>query len=1002
MINALILFRSRLKPQDQQDLDRCRFLTSAIRGFVQTYTVSPAASPIKTDSRRPSFLTLVSRLSCRRAGTRFNSRGIDDDGNVANFVETETIFCHSSGLCFSYIQVRGSVPVFWEQSPGLIPGQQKIQITRSPEATQPAFDEHFEDLELTYGAVHILNLLSESKPGEVQLTSRYSYHVSRCPLNQVIAAGGMSGQRTLRDSQFDFHAETKGPGGYEAAKAVRHMIHDYAESFAYFLCHGDANERSSGGVTRESMVVLQQEGVFRTNCLDCLDRTNLIQTIISQMALEAFFSHRGEHALADFWVRHSTIWAENGDALSRIYTGTGALGSSFTRHGKMSLAGTLADVRKSAKRMYIDNFADKDRQNTIDMLLGRLIDQSPVLLYDPLGEYVNGELDRMINEYSTAESINIWVGTFNLNGRGHGVNEDLSPWLRPELNRLQLQPEIVAVGFQELVELSPQQVMSTDPTRRQVWEEAVGRTLNDKLKGSPEEYILLRSGQLVGAALMIYVKAKALQNVKNVEGSIKKTGMSGIAGNKGAVAIRIEYANTSICFVTAHMAAGFANYEERNRDFHTINHGLRFQRGRSIEDHKSVIWLGDFNYRIGLSNDKVHKLIHAGDLETLYANDQLNLQMIAGRTFPYYSEARITFMPTYKYDLGVDTYDSSEKARIPAWTDRVLRKGDNLRQVNYTSAPLRFSDHRPVFATFQCEISRVDEVRKERLAKDLYARRSAALGHTPVSSKPAHTKLLPTGTTTKNRQADKLDDDDDDSDTDLLDFSPSVVPSLPHPSSDRNKWWLANNQPAKSNIRPPNASAIPNPRRPVNPFTPSPEPDWVTVSRPIDTSTVTSSDTTDRDSSTALDKEIFKVPPISAAAGGGGAAAEARKFPPPFVVGKQQQQQQRRQRHEREAQTYPAAAPSSALPIHRKPAPPVPNKPALLHSTSTELGNNSPSTTRSPPPLPPPRRPSRTGISSSSGATARNLMDDDDDDDDSGCGAGSLGEVAALRPERRA
>ena len=102
-----------------------------------------------------------------------------------------------------------------------------------------------------------------------------------------------------------------------------------------------------------------------------------------------------------------------------------------------------------------------------------------------------------------------------------------------------------------------------------------------------------------------------------------KTGMSGMAGNKGAVAIRMDYANTRICFVTAHFAAGFANYDERNRDYHTISHGLRFQRNRSIEDHDAIIWLGDFNYRIGLSDHKVRQLIKAGDLDTMYQNDQV-------------------------------------------------------------------------------------------------------------------------------------------------------------------------------------------------------------------------------------------------------------------------------------------------------------------------------------------------------------------------------------------
>jgi hypothetical protein len=119
--------------------------------------------------------------------------------------------------------------------------------------------------------------------------------------------------------------------------------------------------------------------------------------------------------------------------------------------------------------------------------------------------------------------VQIWVGTFNLNGRGNGVKEDLAAWLWPEINRLQQNPGIVAVGFQEIVELSPQQIMSTDPVRRQGWENAVRRTLNDSArKQSSEEYILLRSEQLVGTALMVFVRASLLEKIKNVEGSVKK------------------------------------------------------------------------------------------------------------------------------------------------------------------------------------------------------------------------------------------------------------------------------------------------------------------------------------------------------------------------------------------------------------------------------------------------------------------------------------------------
>jgi endonuclease/exonuclease/phosphatase family metal-dependent hydrolase len=102
-----------------------------------------------------------------------------------------------------------------------------------------------------------------------------------------------------------------------------------------------------------------------------------------------------------------------------------------------------------------------------------------------------------------------------------------------------------------------------------------------------------------------------------------QTGLSGIAGNKGGCAIRFEYSNTRLCFVTAHLAAGFANYDERNNDYATIRRGLRFQRNRSIEEHDAIIWLGDFNYRIGLPNQAVRDLVQQASYQRLYDNDQV-------------------------------------------------------------------------------------------------------------------------------------------------------------------------------------------------------------------------------------------------------------------------------------------------------------------------------------------------------------------------------------------
>jgi hypothetical protein len=56
----------------------------------------------------------------------------------------------------------------------------------------------------------------------------------------------------------------------------------------------------------------------------------------------------------------------------------------------------------------------------------------------------------------------------------------------------------------------------------------------------------------------------------------------------------------------------------------------------------------------------------------LFAADQLNFVMTSGTAFSGYIEGPIVFRPTYRYDVGTDNYDTSEKLRIPAWTGRSL------------------------------------------------------------------------------------------------------------------------------------------------------------------------------------------------------------------------------------------------------------------------------------------------------------------------------------------
>ncbi|KAG5438606.1 hypothetical protein PCANB_002712 [Pneumocystis canis] len=672
MISELLVFRSRLIESEKSALDKGRFLVYlpylkilqllrkqvyVIRGFVGT-VVCKVGSVLST-------LILISRLSYKKAGkiyilwkrayiigTRFNSRGIDDDGNVANFVETETLLIINH-FCFSFCQIRGSVPVFWEQE-GIQMFGQKVEITRPFEATHTSFEKHFNSLINKYGYVHIVNLLCQNG-GEKLLLNSYRQHIDslKGDLFHLICC-----------SEFDFHAEVKN-GGYDQASKVLYYVDDNIKNFSYYL--EDMRKRN---------IILQQNGVFRTNCLDCLDRTNLVQALVSKASVILFLKYLEIHPGIFPWSEHSTVWADNGDALSRIYAGTGALKSGFTRRGKMSIVSVLEDATKSVSRMYVNNFQDKGRQLSIDLLLGRLVNQKSVRIYDPINDFVTMELKKRINEFSTMKDISIFVSTFNLNGKKR--TDDLSLWLFP--NGREYKSDLVVIGFQEIIELTPQQIISVDSYNRKIWESDLYEVLNR----DGNEYVLLRSTQLVGSVLMVFVKESSVPFIKNVEGAIKKTGLKGMSGNKGAVSIRMDYGNTQICFVTAHFAAGRFNYDERNRDYFTIENGLNFQRGR------------------------------------LYENDQLNLQMISGSVFPYYSESQIIFPPTYKFDNGTNNYNTSEKQRTPSWTDRILYKGSNLRQLSYNSSPLTFSDHRPVYAHFQASVTIVDDELKEKLRENIY------------------------------------------------------------------------------------------------------------------------------------------------------------------------------------------------------------------------------------------------------------------------------------------
>ncbi len=100
--------------------------------------------------------------------------------------------------------------------------------------------------------------------------------------------------------------------------------------------------------------------------------------------------------------------------------------------------------------------------------------------------------------------------------------------------------------------------------------------------------------------------------------------------------------------------------------------------------------------------------------------DQFVQQRNQRKVFVGYKEGPITFLPTYKFDPGTDTWDTSEKARAPAWTDRILWRGEHIEQQLYRGHwELKISDHKPVSALFKAGIKVVDHAKHRKVYEEV-------------------------------------------------------------------------------------------------------------------------------------------------------------------------------------------------------------------------------------------------------------------------------------------
>ena len=251
-------------------------------------------------------------------------RGVDDHGSVANFVESEQMMSFGAETSpgwkrYSYTQIRGSIPLFFTQSPFAF--KPKPILIHSEEKNLSAFKLHFQRLKERYGSIQII-LLTGKRGNEGAISEKYEDFIGKN--NKQLKSNDI-----IDFEWFDFHKVCSGMR-YENTKILVDQLESKMEEFSM------ATETDEG-------LIGQQSGIMRINCMDCLDRTGVIMASFGRRALDHALRREEVQLANERLDAINTLWAENNDAISKQYTSTPSLKSGFIRTGKRDVEGIISD-----------------------------------------------------------------------------------------------------------------------------------------------------------------------------------------------------------------------------------------------------------------------------------------------------------------------------------------------------------------------------------------------------------------------------------------------------------------------------------------------------------------------------------------------------------------------------------------------------------------------------------------------------------------------------------